>query len=180
LVSTPLEASGISISDDGGDDDSSSTTIVVDVDLYTDSYPDETSWVVNAADGTPIASFDGNFDSKPGALIRTSVNLVAGSTYEFVISDSGADGICCGAFGDGRVDIKATLPSGEQVLIVAIDGQFDREFRVEFTIPTDGASAPTLAPELVDCKDSFPFCFGFLCKLGAIFCEATCDRCPSH
>lgn len=76
-------------------------TVVLSITL--DNFPEETTWSVEDANGTVVAS-DGPYDDQPdGATVTETLSLPAG-TYTFTINDEFGDGICCG-FGDGSYSL---------------------------------------------------------------------------
>jgi hypothetical protein len=90
-----------------------SSTSTVTLALKLDNYPTETSWVLQDASGTTVASGSGYTDAQKGLTINRSFSLPAGC-YDFVISDSYGDGICC-AEGSGNYtlsDGSTTLATG--------------------------------------------------------------------
>ncbi len=94
-------------STNGGDDDYPENTIKtaainaavntsgnVTLFLLLDSKPEETTWeLVNTATGEVVQS--GGPYSSPGA-VQVPLQVSDNNCYEFVIYDSGGDGICCG------------------------------------------------------------------------------------
>lgn len=81
-----------------------------------DNYPEETSWIVRNSGGTTVAS-GGTYGSQPdGSTVVENICLPADGCYDFVISDSYGDGICC-AYGSGSYTLTddsdgSTLASG--------------------------------------------------------------------
>lgn len=81
-----------------------------------DNYPEETSWIIRNSGGTTVAS-GGTYGSQPdGSQVVENICLPADGCYDFVISDSYGDGICC-AYGNGNYTLTddsngSTLASG--------------------------------------------------------------------
>ncbi|QJP33415.1 T9SS type A sorting domain-containing protein [Nonlabens sp. Ci31] len=83
----------------------------VSFNITTDNFANETSWQVTDSSGAIIAS------GAAGSLANATTynlpfNIVTGECYEFTISDSYADGICCG-FGQGSYTL--TTDTGIQI-----------------------------------------------------------------
>ena len=87
----------------------------VTVSILADDYPEETTWSISQG-ATVMASGDLS-TTAAGGVSNTSVCLAPGC-YNFIISDSYGDGICC-AYGNGSYTV--TNPSGQ---VVASGGQF--------------------------------------------------------
>ncbi len=86
--------------------------IDVTLTITLDNYPEETSWEIR--DGATVVASGGTYGSQPdGSTINEVISLAPGC-YDFVISDSYGDGICC-TYGNGSyslVDGSTTLASG--------------------------------------------------------------------
>ncbi|MFT6095294.1 MAG: hypothetical protein ACJAXY_001981 [Nonlabens sp.] len=80
--------------------------------ILTDNYASETSWQVTDDSGAIVAS--GARGSLPASTTSYTrpFNIVSGGCYEFTISDSASDGICCG-FGQGNYSL--TTDTGVQI-----------------------------------------------------------------
>ncbi len=89
----------------GGDVDVTLTIVL-------DNYPEETSWQIR--DGATVVASGGTYGSQPdGSTVVENITLAPGC-YDFVISDTYGDGICC-SYGNGSyslVDGSTTLASG--------------------------------------------------------------------
>jgi hypothetical protein len=111
----------------------STNTFVLE--LKTDNYGSETSWVLKKSDGTLVS--DGN-----GYSSNTNYNLptcVDDGCYQFSIADSYGDGICC-SYGQGSYTLKlngATVGSG---------GQFTNVETKDFCAGPTTAPTPALTP----------------------------------
>ena len=73
------------------------------LDLLTDQYPEETSWVVVGSKGIQAAIGDGYKDKS--TLFNEAVTVCKGEIYDFTILDSYEDGICCD-YGSGSYTVK--------------------------------------------------------------------------
>ena len=105
------------------------------VDILTDEYPDETSWALtNACTSQVVVS--GPEYTEQFTHYTNEYCLPADQEYEFTISDSYGDGICCGPNGDGEFIVEY---DGE---VVALGGSFEYS---EFT--TFGDSCPQFEPD---------------------------------
>lgn len=69
-----------------------------------DNYPEETSWVLRTSGGTTIAS-GGTYGSQPDGSTLTESFCLPDGCYDFTISDTYGDGICC-AYGSGSYSIS--------------------------------------------------------------------------
>lgn len=106
--------------------------------LYTDSYPEETSWEVTDGDGTVVASGDGYPENEENVI---PICLPDG-TYTFTLFDS---------FGDGIFEeVAALLQLEDGTLIAQLSGNFSdgtgAEFELPFT-PVGDVSISIVAPE---------------------------------
>ena len=94
--------------------------VEVEIEIVPDDYPQETSWTLTYADGTPIA--DGNANGE-------TVCVFEETCLTFTIFDEYGDGICCG-FGDGSYTISI---NGN---VQAQGGDFGNEESVSLNCPT--------------------------------------------
>ncbi|HNS17607.1 MAG TPA: Omp28-related outer membrane protein [Bacteroidales bacterium] len=113
--------------DECPDNDAASTTFTDDVlvssaNLYLlyrlDNHPEETSWELRDQTGEILYS-DGPFPGSPGLFATDTFELAGGQCYDFIIHDSGGDGICC-AYGTGLYSLKDS-----DGLVLAQGGSFD-------------------------------------------------------
>jgi thiol-disulfide isomerase/thioredoxin len=72
---------------------------VVNFELRTDQYPQETTWKLERADGS-IAHSGGPYNQTNAVVVNTSWTLNPNECYTFTITDAFGDGICCD-FGQG-------------------------------------------------------------------------------
>ena len=119
-----------------------------DITIVFDSYPRETSWVmqrINADDTNMILkTFNINgTESDNGEVQKESVCLQEGE-YQFTVYDSGSDGICCN-FGEGKYNIMVY----EEVIVEG--GEFGLGETTKFGIPFNNqviaiTTSPTANP----------------------------------
>lgn len=91
----------------------------VTVNITTDRYASETAWTIKNASGTTVASGGGNWQdlAATGQTVQTpvQVTLSANMCYDFEITDTYGDGICC-QYGNGAYSVVdavgTTLLSG--------------------------------------------------------------------
>jgi len=78
----------------------------VTLNIKTDNYPEETTWVVKDNQGVTIAS--GGPYTQTGHVYTETIPLGFGICYEFTIYDSGGNGVCCSASsGYGYYQLKS-------------------------------------------------------------------------
>ena len=100
----------------------------VTVTVNLDNYPAETAWEIRNTENTVIISSNGTYSAEPqNSTVSQTVCLPEGC-YDFVITDSYGDGICC-AYGDGSYQL--TDPSGN---VVAEGGQFTSSETTNFCV----------------------------------------------
>jgi hypothetical protein len=91
----------------------------VTVNITTDRYASETAWTIKNSSGTTVASGGGNWQdlAATGQTVQTpvQVTLSANQCYDFEITDTYGDGICC-QYGNGAYSVVdavgTTLLSG--------------------------------------------------------------------
>ena len=108
---------------DGEDDFNTDNQLRIEI--LTDNYPEETSWVLYQ-DGSLLASISQGSLNSQGTLYTWDYEVPAGE-YRFVISDAYSDGICCG-YGVGEYNLYLNDE------LIATGGQFGASETVEFTI----------------------------------------------
>lgn len=102
---------------------------VLSINITTDGYSNETSWTVTDENNNTIAS--GGVYAQNNTLYQEMLCLVPGC-YEFTISDSYGDGICC-SFGMGSYDVEL---NGD---LIASGGEFDFSEITPFCIDEDSS-----------------------------------------
>jgi hypothetical protein len=104
---------------------------IVTVSITFDNYPEETSWTITS--GTTVVASGGTYGSQPdGSTLNIPVCLPNGC-YNFTITDSYGDGICC-AYGNGSYTVSSsagTLASG---------GSFTTSQTTQFCVGTTAAT----------------------------------------
>tara|TARA_B100000945_G_scaffold230379_1_gene186796 strand:+ start:389 stop:1762 length:1374 start_codon:yes stop_codon:yes gene_type:complete len=108
---------------DGQDDFNTDNQLRIEI--LTDNYPEETSWVLYQ-DGSLLASISQGSLNSQGTLYTWDYEVPSGE-YRFVISDAYSDGICCG-YGVGEYNLYLNDE------LIATGGQFGASETVEFTI----------------------------------------------
>lgn len=88
--------------DDNGDDNNNCKSVLVNLKL--DMFGSETEWGLLDVNSDTLVYFDSDFENKTeGAIISKEFCLPEGC-YEFFVSDSYGDGLCCG-YGDGHFKV---------------------------------------------------------------------------
>jgi len=107
--------------------------------LVTDNYPGETAWTLVNKCTDETASSGGSYGSAGSTYVETE--CIPSGQYEFTISDSYGDGICC-SYGSGSYTVKY---NGE---LVKQGGEFGSSESTLFGTcgSTDAPIAPTAAP----------------------------------
>lgn len=100
-------------------------TVNITVDIDFDNYSEETAWVITQ-NGNVVASSNGEYAADL-SVISESVCLASGC-YNFVITDTYEDGICCG-FGDGSYVV-----SDEAGITLAAGGNFTASETTNFCL----------------------------------------------
>ena len=125
---------------DGEDDFNTDNQLRIEI--LTDNYPEETSWVLYQ-DGSLLASISQGSLNSQGTLYTWDYEVPAGE-YRFVINDAYSDGICCG-YGVGEYNLYLNDE------LIATGGEFGASETVEFTILDDWLTmnplSGTVSPE---------------------------------
>ena len=125
---------------DGEDDFNTDNQLRIEI--LTDNYPEETSWVLYQ-DGSLLASISQGSLNSQGTLYTWDYEVPAGE-YRFVINDAYSDGICCG-YGNGEYNLYLNDE------LIATGGEFGASETVEFTILDDWLTmnplSGTVSPE---------------------------------
>lgn len=114
----------------GGGDTCSDTEVAIN--LTFDQYPGETTWTIENASGSVVASGNGSGQAAGSSTVATA--CLPDGSYTFTINDSYGDGICC-AYGNGSYSVT----NGSTAL--ASGGSFGSSESTSFTIGSP--SAPT-------------------------------------
>ncbi|MGH1384473.1 S8 family serine peptidase [Kordia sp.] len=88
----------------------------VSLSITFDNYPEETSWQITNSGGAVVASGGTYASQADGSTLNIDVGCLDDGCYDFTITDSYGDGICC-SYGNGSFtltnnDTGATLASG--------------------------------------------------------------------
>ncbi|PWI29899.1 peptidase S8 [Flavobacteriaceae bacterium LYZ1037] len=108
-----MAVDAVSLSTGGGTNPTCSN---VTLSITFDNYPEETAWSLRNSSGTTVAS-GGTYGSQAdGSTLNINVGCLDDGCYDFVITDTYGDGICC-SYGNGsytltNADSGATLASG--------------------------------------------------------------------
>jgi hypothetical protein len=84
----------------------------VTISITFDNYPEETSWEIR--DGATVVASGGTYGSQADGSTLTLTECLDAGCYDFVISDTYGDGICC-SYGNGSYTVSSsagTLASG--------------------------------------------------------------------
>ncbi|WP_298148640.1 M43 family zinc metalloprotease [Flavobacterium sp.] len=104
-------------------------TSAVVITIQRDNYGSETTWNLKDQNGTTVASGGPYTDTNNlPALITQNVNVQNNNCYQFTISDSYGDGICC-QFGNGYYNLKT-----DSGLIITSGNTFENEALANFRI----------------------------------------------
>jgi len=120
----------------------------VTVEVSTDRWPTETSWVIIDPNGENVF-FQDNYTTPDTDYTTMVPGLCRGVVYDFYIKDNYGDGMCCN-LGDGSYTVKY---QGE---ILFSGGEFLQEETYEFTLPLAPTSAPIMGPTSVPTTSSAP------------------------
>ena len=92
------------------------------LDLTTDNYGNETSWILREQDSGNEVAFGPTFEEYASSTLYVEKRCIDPACYDFVIFDSFGDGLCCG--------------SGEGSIVISLDGELVDEVSGEFQIGT--------------------------------------------
>jgi len=162
---------------------------VVDINILTDDFPEETSWKLFDSNGNAIEEVKEYTYTQPGTLYSKSVQVDRGENYEFEIYDYYGDGNCCG-YGNGSYEVRV---DGE---VVGSGGNFGGMDLVSFSV---SSSARSNSDPSSECEDSLDLIsidatvgeescawladnighYNYLCQFldVAVACPVTCDAC---
>lgn len=107
------------------------TNVVVTITF--DNYPEETAWNIKNSSGVTVAS-GGTYGSQPDGSTLSITNCLVDGCYDFTITDTYGDGICC-AYGNGSYNVTVNGTS------VASGGSFGTSQTTNFCL--GGSPAPT-------------------------------------
>ena len=115
--------------------------------VYTDRKPEETTWKVYNSAGDVVA--EGGPYSEPRHIYRENINLTADDCYTWEILDAGGDGIK-GSNGNGYYQLYQLDENGKRIRLT--QGDFDNSV-CDINFSLTGASAPTAINEVVTGKN---------------------------
>jgi hypothetical protein len=107
------------------------TDNVVTISITLDNYPAETSWTLRNSSNVVVAS-GGTYGAQPNGSTVVVTECLVNGCYDFTISDSYGDGICC-TYGSGSYTVSAGGST------VASGGSFTSSETTNFCV---GGSAP--------------------------------------
>ena len=126
----------------------------VTVSITFDNYPEETSWTLKNSSGSTVASGGTYASQADGSTLNIPVCLANGC-YDFTISDTYGDGICC-SYGNGSYSV--TGPSG-----VLVSGSiFTSSATTNFCVGT--TPAPTCTDGIQNGSETGVDCGGPSCS----------------
>lgn len=125
----------------------------VNINILFDNYPQETSWYIKDAKGATIITSPKYFSSQKGQTISVDSCLAAGC-YEFVISDTYSDGICC-KYGSGKYTFTANNK------VIASGGDFGKVANHTFCIEV--STQPTCTDGIKNGGETGIDCGGSIC-----------------
>lgn len=116
----------VSLSTGGG---SGSTCSDVSLSITFDNYPEETAWSIVNASGSTIAS-GGTYGSQAdGSTLTIDVGCLDDGCYDFIITDTYGDGICC-SYGNGSY----SLTNSDTGVVLASGGSFTSSETTNFCL----------------------------------------------
>ncbi len=116
-----------------------------------DNYPEETSWTLKNNAGSTVASGGTYASQADGSTLVIPINDLADDCYDFTISDTYGDGICC-SYGSGSYKLEVTGGS-----VLASGGSFTSSEVTNFCLPASAysfASTPLFVNENVNGKST--------------------------
>jgi hypothetical protein len=133
----------------------------INVSITLDDYPEETAWSVKNANGETVATGVYSTANPDGSTVTETLCLPNGC-YDFVITDSFGDGICCD-FGNGSYSVT----NEEDVL--ASGGSFGSTDTTNFCVDNRGPQ-PTCSDGIQNGEETDIDCGGPDCEP----CEGVC------
>ncbi|MDA7558748.1 DUF5011 domain-containing protein [Flavobacteriaceae bacterium] len=127
---------------------------LINVLLTFDQYPEETAWTITDTNDAIVASGSYSSANPDGSSISESLNLPNGF-YEFTITDSYGDGICC-TYGNGSYSVSDA--SG----VFITGGSFGSSESTQFCI--DGTSEPSCGDGVQNGDETGIDCGGSNCE----------------
>ncbi len=117
-----------------GGDNGSCEDVVLDITF--DNYPEDVSWEIKDANNTVVAS-GGNYGSQPNGSSISITTCLTDGCYDFIVSDSYGDGICC-QYGNGSYTL-----TGADGTVYGTGGDYGNGETVNFCVTIeDGGGEP--------------------------------------
>ncbi|MUU79002.1 immunoglobulin-like domain-containing protein [Winogradskyella endarachnes] len=127
-----MAVDAVSLSTGGG---SGTTCSDVSLSITLDNYPEETAWSLVNASGSTIAS-GGTYGSQAdGSTLTIDVGCLDDGCYDFVITDTYGDGICC-SYGNGSY----TLTNSDTGAVLASGGSFTSSETTNFCLGSSSSN----------------------------------------
>lgn len=120
--------------------------------IVLDNYPEETSWIIRNSGGSTVAS-GGTYGSQPDGSTVVEVACLSEGCYDFIISDSYGDGICC-SYGSGSY----TLTDDSDGSTLASGGSFGSSETTNFCV--GGGTGPTCSDGIQNGQETGVDCGG--------------------
>ncbi|NRD22095.1 DUF5011 domain-containing protein [Winogradskyella litoriviva] len=127
-----MAVDAVSLSTGGG---SGPTCSDVSLSITFDNYPEETAWSVVNASGSTVAS-GGTYGSQAdGSTLTIDVGCLDDGCYDFVITDTYGDGICC-SYGNGSY----SLTNSDTGVLLASGGSFTSSETTNFCLGSSSSN----------------------------------------
>jgi hypothetical protein len=126
---------GVNLSTGGSSGPSCSN---VSLSITFDNYPEETSWEIRNSGGQVVASGGTYASQADGSTLNIDVGCLDDGCYDFIISDSYGDGICC-TYGNGSF----TLTNNDAGTTLASGGSFTSSDTTNFCLSASGTTSTT-------------------------------------
>jgi hypothetical protein len=120
-------------------------SIPVQISITLDDYPEEVGLELSRGSNIVYDKAAGDFLGMES--FTETLNLLPGN-YKMQLTDTYGDGLCC-LHGEGRYEIDALLPNGNEISLAAGDGQYGESLLIEFSVPQDRdepVNTPTSSP----------------------------------
>lgn len=127
----------------------SSTESLLEIVVQTDSFPEDTSWILTHADSGRLVGLSYRFQ-EPNKETRQAACVQEGKQYYFAIMDGHGDGLCCG---HGNGYYKLVL-NNDKVLFEG--GQFTQVKEHTFVINSSGNDSTLTPPNLAPVPSPVP------------------------
>lgn len=120
--------------------------------IVLDNYPEETSWIIRNSGGSTVAA-GGTYGSQADGSTVIEVACLPDGCYDFIISDSYGDGICC-SYGSGSY----TLTDDSDGSTLASGGNFGSSETTNFCV--GGGTGPTCTDGIQNGQETGVDCGG--------------------